>query len=312
MKNKFEPFIREKGFVILDGAMATELEARGADLNHALWSAKLLKEDPELIRQVHYDYLLAGADVVTTASYQASFPGFAQQGYSTDEAVELMQLSSQLAFEAVAAAKKIIDYKVDPLVAASVGPYGAALADGSEYRGNYGVSIAELKSFHRERMKVLIATGVDLLACETIPCIAEAIAIKELLAEFPGTQAWISFSCKNETQLSSGENFSEAVKLLEAEQVVAVGINCTAPQYIESLVKIGHANTQKPILVYPNKGEVYDANEKIWITSASHHSHFIDDAKVWFAAGSTIIGGCCRTTPADISELKNLAGAASR
>jgi len=307
MENKLEPFILEKGYVILDGAMATELESKGADLNHALWSAKLLTEDPELIKKVHLEYLLAGADVITTASYQASFEGFAKHGYSAEDAVKLMQLSSQIAFGAVAEAKKVIMRKNDPLVAASVGPYGASLADGSEYRGNYGVSIAHLKHFHRPRMKVLIDTGVDLMACETIPCLDEAIALKELLEEFAGTQAWISFSCKDDRHISSGELFADAVKLLAgARQVIAIGINCTAPQYIEALIKTGKANTVKPIIVYPNKGEVYDAVDKVWLPSMAHHVHFIDDAKVWYAAGSTIIGGCCRTTPHDIAGLKHL------
>jgi homocysteine S-methyltransferase len=293
MKNIFDPFIREKGFVILDGAMATELESRGADLNHTLWSAKLLLEDPELIKKVHYDYLIAGADIITTASYQASFEGFAAHGYSAEQVVKLMQLSVRLAFEARDDAMKILSRKIKPLVAASVGPYGASLADGSEYRGNYGVSIEALKSFHRHRMKVLIETGADILACETIPCLDEAIALKELLSEFPGVQAWISFSCKNETHISSGENFSDAV-------------NCTAPQYITSLVQIAAVNTHKLILVYPNKGEVYDPVKKVWLSSPAHHTHFIDDAKVWYAAGSKIIGGCCRTSPEDIEQLKQL------
>jgi len=306
-KNLFEPFIREKGFVILDGAMATELESRGADLNHTLWSAKLLTEDPGLIKKVHYDYLIAGADVITTASYQASFEGFAMHGYTAEQAIELMQLSVRLAFHARDEAMRVLFRKVKPIIAASVGPYGASLADGSEYRDNYGVTIEDLKSFHRGRMKVLIETGADILACETIPGLDEAIALKEVLAEFPGVQAWISFSCKDESHISSGENFSDAVKLLDqSDQVIAIGVNCTAPQYIASLIKIARENTGKFILVYPNKGEAYDAVNKVWLSSSAHHSHFIDDAKVWFAAGSKIIGGCCRTTPGDIEQLKQL------
>jgi homocysteine S-methyltransferase len=287
--------------------MATELESRGADLNHALWSAKLLKENPAMIKQVHYDYLVAGADVITTASYQASFEGFASNGYTADEAIELMQLSVQLAFEAREEAMKVLSQKQKPVIAASVGPYGASLADGSEYRGNYGISIDDLKSFHRKRMKVLIEKGADILACETIPCLDEAIALKELLTEFPGVQAWISFSCKDERHLSSGERFADAAKVLEeSAAVIAVGVNCTAPQHIESLVKIAAENTGKYILVYPNKGEVYDAVSKCWLPAAGGHSHFIDDAKVWYAAGAKIIGGCCRTTPADIKQLEHL------
>jgi len=307
MENIFEPFISEKGFVILDGAMATELESRGANLNHTLWSAKLLRENPALIKQVHYDYLIAGADVITTASYQASFEGFAKNGYTAEEAVELMQLSVQLAFQAREDAMKVISRKEKPLVAASIGPYGASLADGSEYRGNYCVSIEDLKSFHRGRMKLLIETGADLLACETIPCLDEAIALKELLPEFPGVQAWISFSCKDESHLSSGEDFSDAVKLLsQSGQVIAVGVNCTAPQHIASLIKIAAANTGKLILVYPNKGEVWDAVNKRWLPLPANCAHFIDDAKVWYSAGAKIIGGCCRTTPEDIKQLQQL------
>ncbi|MDE3143485.1 MAG: homocysteine S-methyltransferase [Bacteroidota bacterium] len=307
MKNLFESIIEEKGIVVLDGAMATELESRGADLNHTLWSAKLLKEDPQLIQQVHYDYLLAGADIITTASYQASFDGFAKHGYTKQQALELMQLSVALAFGAREDAMKISPQKMKPLVAASVGPYGASLADGSEYRGNYGISVEELKSFHRERLKILIETGADIIACETIPCIDEAIALKELLSEFPNVQAWISFSCKDETHISSGEKFEDAVQSIhQSKQIIAVGVNCTAPQYIESLIKIAAATTDKLILVYPNKGESWDAKNKCWLPTSQQHQHFIDDAKTWYAAGAKIIGGCCRTTPADIKQLQGL------
>jgi homocysteine S-methyltransferase len=308
MKNLFEPFIADKGIVISDGAMATELEARGANLNHALWSAKLLKEDPQLIQQVHYDYLMAGADIITTASYQASFEGFKKNGYSKEQAIELMQLSVILAINARNEAMKILSRKTQPLVAVSVGPYGASLADGSEYRGNYGVSVDGLKSFHRERLKVLIDAGADFLACETIPCIDEAIALVELLTEFPGVYAWISFSCKDETHISSGENFANAIKLVsQSPQMIAAGVNCTAPQYIVSLITIAAGQTNKPIVVYPNKGETWDAASKCWLPDTAHHNHFIDDAKKWFAAGATIIGGCCRTTPEDIRQLQELA-----
>ncbi len=307
MKNLFQSIIDDKGIVILDGAMATELESRGADLNHALWSAKLLKEDPQLIQQVHYDYLLAGADVITTASYQASFDGFAKYGYTKQQAIEFMQLSVALAFKAREESMKILPRKIKPLVAISVGPYGASLADGSEYRGNYGISVEELKSFHRERLKILIETGADIIACETIPCIDEANALKELLEESQNVQAWISFSCKDEMHICSGEKFADAIQSIsQSKQIIAVGVNCTAPQYIESLIKIAVATTDKLILVYPNKGEAWDAKNKCWLPTADHHSHFIDDAKKWYAAGSKIIGGCCRTTPDDIKQLQDL------
>jgi homocysteine S-methyltransferase len=307
MTNVFEPFIQDKGFVILDGALATELEARGANLNHSLWSAKLLTENPGLIKQVHLDYLLAGADVITTASYQASFDGFEKNGYSKQQAIGLMRLSVQLAFEAREEVVKRASSKNKPIVAASVGPYGAALADGSEYVGHYGVSIEHLKNFHRERMKVLIATGADVLAFETIPCIDEAIALKEVMAEFNSISAWISFSCKNGTQISSGELFSDAIKTInDADNIIAVGVNCTSPEYIASLVSIGAKSTDKLIIVYPNKGEVYDPENKVWIPKNNIHTHYADDAKIWYQCGAKLIGGCCRTTPEDIKQLNQM------
>lgn len=294
--------------VILDGAMATELESRGADLNHGLWSAKLLTEDPQLIQEVYYDYLMACTDVITTASYQASFEGFAKYGYTNQQVIELMQLSVVLAVTARADAMKILSQKVKPLIAASVGPYGASLADGSEYRGNYGVSIEALKTFHRNRLKVLIGAGANFLACETIPCLDEAIALIELLTEFPGVKAWISFSCKDEARICNGENFADAVKLVsQSDQIIATGANCTAPQFIEVLIKIAVSETDKYIVVYPNKGGAWDAANKCWIPGSTHHNHFIDDAKKWLASSAKIIGGSCRTTPDDIKQLKLLA-----
>ena len=308
MKNRIDPFIQSKGIVILDGALATELEARGADLNHGLWSARLLTENPQLIQQVHYDYLLSGANIITTASYQASFPGFSRHGYAHAEAIALMQLSVQLALDARTLFLQHHTVETTPLVAASVGPYGASLADGSEYRGNYGISIPALKEFHFERMKVLAESGADLLAFETIPCMDEAIALIELLKEFPGIQAWLSFSCKDEAHASSGEPFAACMNLANSsEQVIAAGVNCTPPAYIDSLIKIAVTATDKPIIVYPNKGEVWDAVQKRWITSSAHNNHFLSDAKNWYSAGATLIGGCCRTTPEDIRQLQQIA-----
>ena len=242
----FDPFLTKYGVVILDGAMATELEKHGADLKHALWSAKLLIENPSLIKQVHLEYLKAGAHVITTASYQASFNGFEKQGYSKEKATELMKLATRIAIGAREEVQKSNDIQSPfPLVAASVGPFGASLADGSEYRGNYGLSVEELMAFHRDRMKVLADSGADLLACETIPCPEEAIALINLLSEIPEAKAWISFSCKNEQEVSSGDRFSDAVALAnESEQVLAVGVNCTDPRFVESLVKTSKKSQQ--------------------------------------------------------------------
>jgi homocysteine S-methyltransferase len=301
----FKPFLDNCGLVILDGAMATELEKRGADLNHALWSAKLLTENPTLIKEIHLDYLKAGADIITTSSYQASFTGFAKQGYTFEMSMELLALSSSLAIEAREEAIHMNIIKgPKPLIAASLGPYGATLADGSEYKGKYGLTVEELMSFHRERMRVLLASGVDLLACETIPCKEEAIALIRLLKEFTGAKAWLSFSCRNDSEICDGSDFASSAALAnDSESVVAIGVNCTAPQFIGPLIQRGIPSCKKPIIVYPNKGENWDPVNKCWVPSPEEQD-FIDLAMSWVAAGVTGIGGCCRTSPEDIRNLK--------
>ena len=305
----FGHIIKKQGFVILDGALATELEARGANLNHLLWSAKLLTEDPSMIRQVHLDYLNAGANVITTASYQASFIGFEKQGYSSEDAIELMKLSVNLAIEArdIFLFENRNKNSQVPIIAASLGPYGAALADGSEYTGYDDVSISTLRSFHAERLNVMLDTEADILAFETIPCLNEAMAIKELLHQYPSKKAWISFSCKDGLHLCSGALFEDAVKLLyDSNEVIGIGVNCTAPQHIESLINVAVPLTQQLILVYPNKGEEYDPIQKKWEVSAKSNPDFIENAKVWIGAGANAIGGCCRTSPTEIQQLNGL------
>lgn len=299
--------IEQYQVIILDGAMATELEKRGADLNHALWSAKLLIENPDMIKQVHLDYLKAGADIITSAGYQASFEGFAKEGIGREEAVRLMYLSTAIALDARAEFLHTNTAgSCPPLVAVSVGPYGASKADGSEYRGYTGITVAELTEFHKNRFEVYASSGADLLACETIPCIEEAEAIILALKDFPELKAWISFSCKNETELCAGTAFADAAALASASaQVVAVGVNCTAPQYIASLVHIGKSVTNKPIVVYPNRGDSWDAARKCWVP-VSGHAHFAENAREWYEAGARLIGGCCQTSPSDIKETASL------
>ena len=302
-----QPFLDNQHSFIIDGALASELERRGANLQDDLWSAKLLLEEPDLIRSVHYDYFAAGADVAITSSYQASFEGFARRGLSTSEAEALMRLSVQLACEARNDFwSNTFDRRgrLRPLVAASVGSYGAFLADGSEYRGDYGLSLAELKGWHRPRLAVLADAGADLLACETIPCALEGEALVSLLHEFPGTFAWLSFSCCDERRLCHGEPFAEAVALADAsDQVVAVGLNCTPPRFVAALLEQASGATSKPLLAYPNSGEAWDGDAKRWIPDDRLGSAAWP-VQQWRVAGASLIGGCCRTTPDDIRALR--------
>ncbi|MBL8302449.1 MAG: homocysteine S-methyltransferase [Ideonella sp.] len=296
-----------QGLVILDGALATELERRGADLRDPLWSARVLIDAPDLIRQLHWDYFDAGADVATSASYQASFEGFARRGLDAEAAAALMRRSVALACEARDAWWAEPAHRAGrrrPLVAASVGPYGATLADGSEYRGRYGLDEAALMAFHRPRLAVLAGAGADLLACETLPCLAEARALARLLPEFPQARAWISFSCRDDHHTSEGEDFGDCVAALEdCPQIVAVGLNCTAPGHVPALVAAARARTARPIVVYPNSGEVYDADGSRWLGCADTHD-FADQAERWAGGGARLVGGCCRTSPADIAAVR--------
>ncbi|MFO1465365.1 MAG: homocysteine S-methyltransferase [Steroidobacteraceae bacterium] len=307
MNDPFGPFLAANAFVVLDGGLATELERRGADINDALWSAKLLIDEPELIRAVHLDYYRAGADVATTASYQATFEGLAKRGFDAQAAAALMRTSVTLALEAREQfwsdpANRA--HRLRPLVAASIGPYGAMLADGSEYRGRYGLGETALMDFHRPRMQVLASAGADLLACETVPSQLEARALARLLWEFPHMPAWISFSCRDGIHTCEGQRIADCVRELEAyDQVVALGVNCTAPQHIDSLLAQMRGATDKLLLVYPNSGEQYDATAKVWRGTATP-LEFARRAVAWQAAGARLIGGCCRTTPLNIQALR--------
>jgi homocysteine S-methyltransferase len=300
----FEPFLNRCGVVILDGGLATELERRGADLNDSLWSAKVLLENPQLIRQVHRDYLEAGANVVTSASYQAGFEGLSRRGLDHRQAADLMRLSVRLACDARSqflAANP--DRKEIPLVAASIGCYGAILHDGSEYRGDYGLSVKQLMDWHRPRLEVLADSGADLLACETIPCQTEAEALVRVLSEFPHMSAWLSFSCRDSQHVGHGEKLADCVTVAETgKNIVAVGINCTAPHWIEALLATFAGKTTLLPLVYPNSGEVWDAHKHAWLPETVP-CDWPQLARTWHAAGARLIGGCCRTTPETIRQI---------
>ncbi|MEC3917350.1 homocysteine S-methyltransferase [Nocardia sp. CDC160] len=287
--------------LISDGGLATELEARGHDLSDGLWSARLLLDAPEEIRAVHAAYFRAGAVVATTASYQASFEGFAARGIGREQGVWLLRRSVELA----QAARAEFDDGRERWVAASIGPYGAALADGSEYRGRYGLSIAELKRWHLPRLEVLAAAGADVLALETIPDVDEAEALAGLL-DGSGVPAWLSYTIEG-LRTRAGQSLCDAFAIAaDVPEIVAVGVNCCAPRDVTAAITLAREVTGKPVIVYPNSGEEWDAGRHRWVGESRFSESYVGE---WVEAGAAIIGGCCRTTPADIARLATVVAA---
>jgi homocysteine S-methyltransferase len=295
--NPIESALAEHGTIILDGGLSTQLELGGADLSDSLWTAKVLLEDPAAILRAHIAFLDAGADVLITASYQVSFEGFGAHGWGSTAAADALRSS-------VAIAREAADTRPDRrvIVAASVGSYGAILADGAEYRGHYGLTHAELVAFHRRRIEVLLDAEPDLLAIETIPSIVEARSLVDVLAGLPDACAWFAFTCADGATLADGSPFAEVIALVdESPQVVAVGVNCTAPEFVGDLIRVVRSVTTKPIVAYPNRGGNWDPVTKHWLGVKG--GRLSELAPAWRRAGAALIGGCCGTDAADINEL---------
>ena len=289
---RMELALNSESVLINDGGLATELEARGHDLSDPLWSARLLADDPHEIAAIHAAFYRAGAAIATTASYQASFEGFASRGIDRAAAAGLLCRSVELAKTArdEAGASGLV-------VAASVGPYGAALADGSEYRGRYGLSVAALRRWHRPRLEILAGAGADVLACETVPDIDEAEALVELVGSVRAP-AWLSYTIDG-TRTRAGQPLAEAFAVAAGvREIVAIGVNCCAPEDVLPAIEIASA-TGKPMIVYPNSGERWDG--RAWAGPRSFSARL---ATQWVAAGARIVGGCCRVRPSDIADVR--------
>ena len=300
-------FLARQPVMILDGGLATELEARGADLSDRLWSARLLADDPDLIRRVHIDYLAAGADCIVSASYQATVNRFMETGQTKAQAEKLLVSSVELALSArdrFWSDEANRRDRVRPLVAASIGPYGAYLADGSEYTGEYPIGEEDLVRFHRDRWNLLASAGADLLACETIPSLPETSALCRLMEENPGTEAWFTFSCRDGRRLRDGADLADAIGLVSrVAGVTGVGVNCVDPALVPALIRTVKANSALPVVVYPNGGEGWDPERRCW-TGNRNSAELAAPAVGWVEAGAAMIGGCCRVGPEAIRRLR--------
>ncbi len=290
------PFMPGGPPTILDGGLATELEAQGHDLSAALWSARLLADRPEAISDAHLAFFRAGASVATTASYQASFAGFAAEGIDGPAAAALMARSVELARNA---SDLLAGDGRQRWVAASVGPYGAALADGSEYRGRYGLTVAALSAWHRPRLEVLAEASPDLLALETVPDVDEGAALMDALSGL-GVPAWLTYTVDGD-RTRAGQSLVEAFSVaVGVDEVVAVGVNCCRPEDVAAAVETARAVSGKPVIVYPNSGERWDAVRRGWTGTSGFEPEL---ARTWVDLGARGVGGCCRVSPADIVDL---------
>ncbi|MEV6722554.1 homocysteine S-methyltransferase [Streptomyces xanthochromogenes] len=307
-----------EGPVVLDGGLSNQLESQGCDLSDELWSARLLADDPRQIRAAHAAYARAGAQVLTTAGYQATFEGFARRGLSHGEAARLLARSVELARgvgelvgpgdsggvgESGGVGRGRGEGGGPPTpelwVAASVGPYGAFLADGSEYRGRYGLSVRELERFHRPRIETLVAAEPDVLALETVPDADEAEALLRVV-EGCGVPVWLSYSIEG-GRTRAGQDLASAFALVAGlDQVIAVGVNCCTPADADRAVSLAASVTGKPVVVYPNSGERWDAEGRRWAGGATFDVGRVGE---WLAAGARLVGGCCRVGPAEITQL---------
>jgi homocysteine S-methyltransferase len=294
------------GIHVLDGGMASELEYLGADINGPLWSAHVLEEAPDKIVAVHRAYIAAGADIIETASYQVSRLGYAEVGLPPETADAALLRSVSLARIAAA---EFPDRKL--LIVASLGPYGAMLHNGAEYNGNYDCSFDDLVAFHSERIGVLASArseeSPDILALETLPSLVEAEAIGQALAPYSELATWFTFTCPDHQHVAHGELLRDcAADVARFPQTVAIGVNCTHPGLIPSLIAELRSASGKPIIVYPNSGEDWDAAARCWRGTADPAAYGAMAAE-WFAAGAQIIGGCCRTRPAHIRQVADAA-----
>ena len=308
----FKELLEKQDVLILHGALGTELEALGYDISGKLWSAKYLLEEPSIIQDIHETYIAAGADLVTTSSYQATLPGLQEVGLSEAEAraviaqtVDLAKAARDRVWASISDAEK--SKRPYPLISGDVGPYAAYLANGSEYTGDYGnISKEELKGFHRPRIAILLKQGVDLLALETIPNALEAAALVELLAEeFPQVEAYLSFTIQETDRISDGTSLEAMVELVgTSKQILALGINCSSPLLFDTALEKLASLTNKYLVTYPNSGEVYDGQTQTWKPKDVTAKNLREHSQAWHEQFQVkILGGCCRTRPNDIKSL---------
>ncbi|KAF6215599.1 hypothetical protein GE061_010355 [Apolygus lucorum] len=285
----------------------TELELQtGAPADgHPLWASRFLVTDPEACVATYRELIRSGAGMVFTNTYQATPEAFMTHLELTEsEALDVFKESVNLCRRAIKEEKM-----QNIIVAGSVGSINALRADGSEYSGEFcsGISRETYISKHRSRLQALVDGGVDFITFETLPCSEEALALIDLLREFPGIKGWISFFGRNTTEISNGEKFADAAVKCWArgkDQLVAVGVNCLDPAWVTPLfLSLKASDPTIPFVAYPNSGEKYDTAAKKW-TPCESQKRVADYFPEWLDMGIAYVGGCCRNTAEDLRDMK--------
>eukprot|EP01038_Epipyxis_sp_PR26KG_P005628 gene5628-7772_t len=313
--------LQTKGYLILDGALGSEVKYRNpSSMDPYLWSAGALIDDISTINGIHLDYIQQGADIITTSSYQISYESFQRfRGYSISQTNKYLLDSINVAHSAKTRACDLVEKSI--FVASSIGCYGAHLADGSEYHGEYGKSLSYLMNWHEQKLNYVALQNPNIIACETIPCKMEAIALTKLIANSSSQFcSWISLACKSETLLNSGESIEDTLRAIEDDveyqlekengnfDKLMIGVNCTDPIYVEEIINLMKENIKstRVLVAYPNRGCVWNDESKSYVEeSGFSDDQFAECAKCWLDAGARIIGGCCCTTPLTISKVKS-------
>jgi len=307
---RFKELLEKQDYLILHGALGTELECQGYDVSGKLWSAEYLIRQPDIIEKIHESYILSGSDIVTTSAYQATIPGLMDYGLSKSDAENIIRSTVRIAKSARDKAWAKIDANEKskrpyPLISGDIGPYAAYLANGSEYTGKYNIDKEAIRSFHKPRIALLLEEGVDLLAVETIPNFIEAQVIAEILSEkYPKVEAYFSFTSQDGKSISDGTPIEEVATYCDKiPQILSMGLNCSLPKIYESGLKLFNKVTKKPLVTYPQSGEIFDKKTKTWFPPTEKLPTLLENTKYWHTLGAKIVGGCCRTHPCDIKIL---------
>ena len=286
-----------KKIKLLDGSMSFPMEQLGYNLKNKLWTGKALINNPDLIKDIHKGYIDAGADFISTSTYQISFDRLKNMGYQSEEIKKIFQKSVDIVKDAIEESK----LKKEIKIVGSFGPYASYDPEASEYIGEYDSTDIEIKKFHLNNIRIIEETDLDIILYETIPCLREIKILSEALSHST-KEIWISITCNEEMEFRDGSSFKDACEIIsKIEKITTMGINCFSPLLVKKAIDLLKKYSNKKILIYPNSGEIYNPKERFWTGNNEFNNSMI---KNWLSLYPDIIGGCCRIGYDDIKKMR--------